>query len=149
MFFTADTIFQATAQLMQKLTVSCTARNFTVILDEPPVLGGDDNGMNPVEALLSSLGACKCIVAGAFAKMHKINLKSIKIDLEGVLDPDGFLGKNPKAKMGFSKIITRFHICADNTPEEIKQFVKFIESHCPVHDTLANAPAFETHISFV
>ena len=50
--------------------------------------------MNPVEALLSALGGCKCIVARAFAKKHKINLKNVEIELEGTLDPDGFLGRN-------------------------------------------------------
>ncbi len=142
----ADTIFEAKATSVEGLVVKCESRGFSFQLDEPASLGGTDTGMNPVEALLSALGACKCIVARAFAQVNKIKLQDVHIDLEGVLDPDGFMGKNQDAKIGFSKITTKFHIKADNTKEEIEQFVAFIEAHCPVHDTLSNAPAFETEV---
>jgi uncharacterized OsmC-like protein len=142
----ADTIFQAKTSLVDGLTVECTARDFTIILDEPPSLGGKDKGMNPVECLLSALGACKCIVARAFAKKNKINLNSINIELDGVLDPDGFLGVNKDATIGFSKITTRYFIDADNTKEEIEAFIDFIERTCPVKDTIANTPAFDTEL---
>jgi uncharacterized OsmC-like protein len=142
----ADTLFAAKAILKEGLQVECTARDFSIILDEPVSLGGTDTGMNPVEALLSALGGCKCICARAFAKKYKINLKSVEIELEGTLDPDGFLGRNPDAKIGFSRIVTKFKIEADNTKEEIEKYVEFIESHCPVQDTLTNAAEFETVI---
>ena len=142
----ADTLFNAKATLKEGLQVECTARDFSIILDEPVSLGGTDTGMNPVEALLSALGGCKCIVARAFAKKHKINLKNVEIELEGTLDPDGFLGRNPDAKIGFSRIVTKFKIEADNTKEEIEKYVEFIESNCPVQDTLRNAAEFETII---
>jgi len=143
----ADMIFEAKAQAVSGLTIECEARNFKFTLDEPESLGGNDKGMNPVEALLSALGACKCIVARAFAKKNRIVLEDIKIDLEGVLDPDGFMGINPEVKLGFSKITTKYYIKANNTEEEIKQFVAFIESHCPVHDTLQNTPEFAIEIN--
>ena len=102
--------------------------------------------MNPVEALLGSLGACKVIVAKSFAKFHNINLNSIKVELEGELDTDGFMGKNPNAKIGFSKIVSKFYIDADNTDEEIEKFVIFINNTCPVADTIKNAPVMENYI---
>lgn len=142
----ANTLFTAKATLKEGLQVECTTRGFSIILDEPVSLGGTDTGMNPVEALLSALGGCKCIVARAFARKHNINLKNVEIELEGTLDPDGFLGRNPNAKIGFSRIVTKFKIEADNTREEIEKYVEFIESHCPVQDTLANAAEFETVI---
>lgn len=102
--------------------------------------------MNQVEALLSALGACKIIVARSFAEANHIQLEDIKIELTGELDPDGFTGKNPDAKVGFSKITSKFIIKADNTEEEIAQFVHFIETHCPVNDTILNAPTLATEI---
>jgi uncharacterized OsmC-like protein len=142
----ADTIFKATATSLEGLSVKCETRGFSFQLDEPESLGGTDTGMNPVEAVLSALGACKCIVARAFAQAKHINLQDVHIDLEGVLDPDGFVGKNKDAKIGFSKITTKFYFKADNTPEQLKKFAEFIEAHCPVHDTIANAPNFETEV---
>lgn len=138
--------FNAVVENVSGLQVSCKARDFEFVLDEPKNLGGTDTGMNPVEALLSSLGACKVIVAKSFARLHKINLKSIRIELEGELDTDGFMGKNKEAKIGFSKIVSNFYIEADNTDEEIQAFVTFINNTCPVADTIKNAPVMETYI---
>ncbi|NHB98390.1 OsmC family protein [Photorhabdus stackebrandtii] len=142
----AKELFTATAKSVAGLKVECTSRDFSFYLDEPRNLGGTDQGMNPVEALLCSLGACKCIVAKAFAKLHKINLIDIHIDLEGELDTDGFTGRNKQAKLGFSKIVTKFYIKADNSEEEIHAFVDFINKTCPVHDTIENTPSFATEI---
>ncbi|MDK2979812.1 MAG: hypothetical protein PWQ55_159 [Chloroflexota bacterium] len=142
----ADVVFSAKATLKDGLTTQVESRGFSYVLDEPPSLGGKDQGMNPVEALLSALGACKCIVTQAFAKKHGINLKSVHIDLDGVLDPDGFLGKNKDAKIGFSKITTKFYIDADNTEAEIRKYVEFVEGNCPVMDTIVNTPKFETEV---
>lgn len=138
--------FKAETTLLSGVKVSCKARDFEITLDEPKTSGGTDTGMNPVEALLNSLGACLTIVAKSFARAKKINLKSFKVDLEGELDPDGYMGKNPDIKKGFSKIKTTFHIEADNTEEEIKDFIDFVNNTCPVHDTIENTPEFETEI---
>lgn len=142
----AITTFSATAQSNDKLQVTCSSRDFEFILDEPPMLGGDDTGMNPVEALLCALGACKVIVAKSFARMQGIHLKNIRIELTGELDPDGFMGQNPAAKIGFSKITSHFHIDADNSTEDIAAFVDFINQTCPVHDSMAHAPEFASTI---
>lgn len=140
-------VFSAQAQALSGLQVTCQARQFSFVLDEPHSLGGTDQGMNPVEALLCSLGACKVIVAKAFAPFHQIKLKNIRIELQGELDPDGFLGKNKQAKIGFSRIHSHFYIEADNSPEQIQRFVEFINANCPVHDSLTNSPEFSYQLS--
>lgn len=143
----ADQIFKAETKLQEGLAVRCEARGMNFTLDEPPELGGTDTGMNPVEALLSALGACKCIVARAFAKSNKIKLHNVNIVVEGVLDPDGFMGANPEAKIGFSEVKTTYHFEADNTKEELEAFVQFIETHCPVQDTLSNPATYISEIA--
>ncbi|MBO0419260.1 OsmC family protein [Vagococcus fluvialis] len=138
--------FEAVVESVAGLKVSCKSRGFEFFLDEPKSLGGTNEGMNPVEALLNSLGACKVIVAKSFARLHKMKINSIRIELEGELDTDGFMGKNPEAKIGFSKIITNFYIDADNTDEEITAYVDFINRTCPVADSLENAPEMVSNI---
>ncbi|WP_331279505.1 OsmC family protein [Tetragenococcus muriaticus] len=54
--------------------------------------------------------------------------------------------KDPNAKKGFSKIKTIFYIETDNTEEEIRDFIDFVNNTCPVHDIIVNAPEFETEI---
>lgn len=129
------------------LQMQCASRQFQFLLDEPPLLGGQDSAMNPVEALLGTLGACKGIVAKSFSRMHDIKLENIRIEVRGELDTDGFMGKNKQAKIGFSKITTHFFIQADNSEEEIAEFIAFIERTCPVFDTIKNPPICETSYS--
>lgn len=129
------------------LQMQCASRQFQFLLDEPPSLGGQDSAMNPVEALLGTLGACKGIVAKSFSRMHDIKLENICIEVRGELDTDGFMGKNKQAKIGFSKITTHFFIQADNSEEEIAEFIAFIERTCPVFDTIKNPPICETSYS--
>ena len=140
----ANVVFKAVAEAKEGLATKVLSRDFEITLDEPVDLGGTDTGMNPVEALLGSLAACKSIVIRAFVKKYKINLKSVRIEGEGDLDPDGFLGINKEAKIGFSEIRSHFFIEADNTPEEIEAYIAFVERNCPVQDTLTKVARF-TH----
>lgn len=139
-------IFKSTTQLKEGMQVECETRGHKFVLDEPKELCGTDTGMNPVEALLSALGACKCIVARCFAKSHGIDLKDIKVEVEGDLDPDGFMGKNKDAKIGFTNVRTKIYIDADASEEKLKDFVDFIDRTCPVADTLHNSPKMETEL---
>lgn len=139
-------LFSATTTLLEDSKIECSSRGFSVLLDEPKIWGGSGEGLSPLEALLSALGACKCVVAKSFAKSQKINLIDIQIKVEGELDPDGLSGKNSAAKIGFSKITSKFYINADNSQEEIHNFIDFIEKTCPVLDTLVNTPNFATEV---
>ena len=87
--------YNADVKLISGLKVSCQSREFEMIIDEPRTSGGTNMGMNPVETLLNSLGACLVIAAKSFARSKKIRLKSINVKVSGELDPDGFMGKNP------------------------------------------------------
>lgn len=140
-------VFKSTANLCDGMQVECNARTHTMILDEPAELGGTDTGKNPVEALLSALGACKCIVARCFAKAHRIDLQDIRVEVEGDLDPEGFQGKNPDAKIGFSAIRSKIYIKSSSPKEDIEKFVEFIDRTCPVADTIANPPEMATEIT--
>ena len=142
----AKEVFKSTTILKEGMKVECSARDHKIVLDEPTELGGTDLGMNPVEAVLCALGACKCIVARCYAKLHRVNLQDIKIELEGDLDPDGFMGKNPDAKIGFSEIRNKIYIKSNSSEEDIKKFIEFIDKTCPVADTLTNSPKLVTEI---
>jgi len=133
-------------ELKDGLKVIGETRSHQFTIDEPIDQGGSDEGINPVEALLGGLGACKSISARTHAKSQDIHLNHIKIELEGDLDTDGFLDKNPDAKVGFRTIKTTYHVDAENTDQEIEEFVQFVEAHCPVLDTIVNTPEIEVEI---
>ncbi|MHA6252547.1 OsmC family protein [Oceanobacillus sp. CAU 1775] len=139
----ATQVIKANAHLKERVLVETTARQHRVIVDEPASLGGTDTAMNPVELLLSALGACQSIVARTYAEKFGINLNDFKVELEGDLDTDGFLGK-ADVRPGFSNIRSTYSIETDAPEEKVVEFLEFLENHCPVGDTIENAVGFSS-----
>ncbi len=139
----------ATLADVSGVKVNCEARGKTFVLDEPAQLGGTDEGMNPIEALLSSLGACKCIVTKMVAGKMGIPLESVSVECTGLLDPEGFTGANPDAKIGLSEISSVFNIKSSASKEEIEKLVEFVDVNCPVNDTIQNSPSMSHSINYL
>lgn len=132
------TTFKATAKkLPMGLQVEADSRGFKIVLDEPKELGGTNVGMNPVEAVLCALGVCQTIVAAAFAKAQKFKFEEFYVELEGDLDPNGFMGL-ADVRNGFQEIRYTMHMKTEESQERAEAFAKFIESRCPVGDCLQN-----------
>ncbi|GAB3804718.1 OsmC family protein [Virgibacillus kimchii] len=139
----AKEVFKANAHLQEKVLVETTARQHRVLVDEPQALGGDDTAMNPVELLLSALGACQSIVARTYADDFGIDLKDFRVELEGDLDTNGFLNKTD-VRPGFSDIRSTYNIDTDAPEDRVVEFIQFLEKHCPVGDTIENAVNFSS-----
>lgn len=129
--------FKATAHLQNGVQVKTTARHFELTIDEPKSLGGTDTGMNPVEALLASLGACQSIVARVYAPKFDVKLNDFRVEVEGDIDLDGFFDRT-EVRPGYSDIRYTFYIKTNSPKEKVEAFVRFLESKCPVGDTIAN-----------
>lgn len=143
----AKQVLKAEVESLGGLQLKCSARGFEFLIDEPENVGGTNEAMNPLEALLCSLGACKMMVARFFYQTKQIQLKSMKVDILGEIDSERLKGK-PEVKIGFSKIITNYTIEANNSQAEIEEFIAFIERTCPVKDTIVNTPEMELTLSF-
>jgi len=123
------------ASLKGKLAVECSAGKHKVIQDLPKVAGGRDLGPSPTELLLASLAGCIGIVAAYHAPKFGINLKGMEISVSGEYDVRGFLGEN--VKPGFISIEANIMIRTEKSNEEnLMKFLKFVEEHCPISDTL-------------
>lgn len=130
-------IFKASMSWMGK-GVYCEGgtRSFSVGFDEPLELGGENSAMNPEEMLLCALGGCMCISAVSFAKKCNVELKGISVDLEGDLNPDGYLGKDPNVRVGYQQIRYLLKIDSPSPQENIDKLIQLIEERCPISDTL-------------
>lgn len=133
----AITTMRSAASLVEKLQVEVGTRDHKVIIDEPERLGGTDEGMNPLELLLSSLGACQTIVAQMSAKKFSIRYEHLSVDLEGDIDTDGFLGLS-EVRPGFLEVRYKVNIKSDESTEKIEEFISYVEDHCPALDSLIN-----------
>lgn len=130
--------FTAKSRWAGGLKVDNTVREFTIRMDEPAGLGGEDTGMTPMEAQLSSLGSCLTIVAAAFAKKYRIDLQEFWIELEGDLDPDGYMKGNPDLRKGFQEIRVIPHIKTSSSEKDVEDFLAFVKSRCPITDNVSN-----------
>ncbi|RRD95463.1 OsmC family peroxiredoxin [Clostridiales bacterium COT073_COT-073] len=132
------TTFKATARkLPEGMQVETESRGFKIIMDEPEELGGTNVAMNPVEAVLCALGACQSIVVAAFAQAKNFSYEEFHVELEGDLDPDGFMGL-ADVRNGFQEIRFSMNFKTTESQEKTEEFAQFVEDTCPVGDCLAN-----------
>lgn len=136
----AATTWQAEVQWHEGFRSSAAIREFTPInSDEPTSLGGTDTGPNPVEQLLGALGNCLAVGYAANATAAGIEIKDLKVRLEGDLDLHTFLGLNPEGNAGFADIRVAVDLDSDATAEQLAELHDKVTSTSPVGHTLSRA----------
>ena len=124
------------------------SRQFQITIDEPPALGGKDEAANPVEYTLASLAGCLNVVARIWvvkirldyliAKELEIEIQSLKINVEGDLDPAKLLTGDATQRAGFTDIRVKLDVESNAEPELLRQWLQVVRDRCPVTDNLAN-----------
>jgi uncharacterized OsmC-like protein len=130
-------VFEAETALVEGVRCTGKVRNFApIVVDEPPELGGQDKGANPVELVLVALGSCQEIMYAAMASMMGIKLDEVKVNLKGSLDLKGLFGMDPAIPPGYQKITYETILTSSAPEEELRKLIDAVETHCPVMDTL-------------
>ena len=137
------------ANMGEGFKVECLAGNHTVYIDQPTSTGGENSGPTPLEYLFISLAGCFCAIGRIIANQQRIQLRGMKVMVDGELDTDGLLGTNTKTRVGFSEITVLVGIDADLSGEEKEQFLSEIEKRCPVSDNISNSTKVEAKLSEV
>lgn len=133
-----DVKFSVNAKSETETRVAVKARNFTMYVDEPPQLGGQDKGANPVEYVLAALAGCLNVVAHLVAKEMGITLHELSIEIQGILNPARFQGKSYQERAGYKQIEVLINVKADADEKTLAKWLKVVEERCPVSDNLAN-----------
>jgi uncharacterized OsmC-like protein len=123
-----------------------TARSFTLIIDEPPALGGTDAGPNPVEYLLAALAGCLNVVGHMVARELGFTLRSIVLEAGGPLNPGRFLNLPSKDRAGFKSIRVVLRADADADRETLERWLGIVKSRCPVSDNLGEATPLQIEL---
>jgi uncharacterized OsmC-like protein len=132
-----EAVFTAQTKLVSGVTCQARIREFPPLtVDEPPLMGGNDSGPNPVELVLAALGTCQEIMYGAFAALLGIELSKVEVQAKGILDLKGLLALDGETPAGFSEIRFETRIESPAGEEQIKELAKMVEDHCPILDTL-------------
>jgi uncharacterized OsmC-like protein len=106
--------------------------------DEPRALGGTDTAPNPVEQLLAALGHCLAVGYAANATAEGIQIRDLRIELEGDLDLHAFLGLR-EGHAGYEAVRVAVHLDADASPAQLQTLHEAVVGTSPVGHTLQAA----------
>jgi putative redox protein len=119
----------------------CAAGKHVVVVDQPIVAGGTDEGPTPLDYQLFSFGACITAIGRIIINQRHLPVRSIRVSVEGELNTDRLLGKAAQDRAGFSSIRAVVEIDADLSREEKARLLQEIDDRCPISDNLKNPTA--------
>lgn len=136
----ANTIWKSTVEWKGGFRAEARSRDFgPVPSDEPTSLGGEDTAPNPVEQVLGAFGSCLAVGYAANATAAGIELKELRIELEGDLDLHAFLGLRDGGHAGFDSISAKVSIESDAPASQIEELHSKVVATSPVGHTLQQA----------
>jgi uncharacterized OsmC-like protein len=113
------------------------------VIDEPPVLLGEDTAPNPSEAALAALGSCLAVGIHANAVARDITVRSLEIELEADINITSVWGTgdiSPKP-VGFDAVRVKVHLDADAPREELDALIAHAAQWSPVANTFTKPVA--------
>ncbi|WP_027124241.1 OsmC family protein [Mycoplasmoides pirum] len=110
-----------------------TENNFSFPIDHKIIRKNDVElkGMSPIAAWLNSLASCHLLIMKSYAEKQNIKLLNAKIVIESTHEDEPLDGY-----YGIRNITIHYYIQANNTTEEISNFIKYTQKRCPVHSTI-------------
>src|SRR5690625_2959275 len=134
---------------MQKMKFQVTGENtglksvvkagkHEIIVDEAPQMGGNNEGPNPLQYMLSALVGCGNVVAHLVAKEMKFDLQGLTFEASGEFDPRGFMG-DPNVRTYFETVTVNVKVKTSESEERIKELQEKVEARCPVYGTFKAA----------
>ncbi|MBN2164557.1 MAG: OsmC family protein [Pontiellaceae bacterium] len=135
------------AELGEQFKIESDIRGHKVIIDQPTVAGGTDQGPTPLELLFTSLAGCIGSIGRIIAMQKRLPVRGMRITVEGDLDTNGLLGKPIEGRVGFEGITIKVQIDGDLTYDEQNAFLHEVDSRCPVSENLLNATPVSIEIA--
>lgn len=106
--------------------------------DEPPIILGENRGVNPVEYAMAALAGCVTTSFVVNAAARGIKLDSVRVELEGEIDLRGLLNLSDEVRNGYEQIRMKYYIESDAPAEEIEELLNYAKNRSPVFDVITN-----------
>jgi putative redox protein len=99
-------------------------------MDASPEIGGTNQGMRPMQLLLSAMGGCSSIDLINILKKQKQPLKDLKVTITGEREKD-------KVASLFTEVHAHFRLFGDLDPDKVQKAVSLsVDKYCSVAKTL-------------
>ena len=115
------------------------------VIDEPPVLLGDDTAPNPSEAALAALGSCLAVGIHANAVAQGITINKMELELEADINITSVWGTgdtSPKP-VGFDAVRVRVHLDSDADADTTRALIAHATRWSPVANTFSKPVALD------
>jgi len=144
----ADTTWSASVTWDEGFRSQAQIREFAPLTsDEPEGLGGDDTAPNPVEQLLGAFGNCLAVGYAANASAAGIEIRDLKIDVEGDLNLQTFLGLDGSGNAGYEGIRVKVHLDTDASDDAVAKLHETVAGTSPVGHTLSRPVPVEVELA--
>ncbi|OZC76487.1 osmotically inducible protein OsmC [Rhodococcus sp. 06-462-5] len=140
----AQAVFRASVTAHDAVASTVTLGKYTVEVDEPPALGGENKAANPVEYYLASLLSCQVVTYRVWAEKLGIVVDDIKAKAEGDLDVRGFFGFDDDVRPGFGEVRVVVTVTGPESRERYEELQQAVDDHCPVLDLTRNPTPIHT-----
>ncbi|HLC78796.1 MAG TPA: OsmC family protein [archaeon] len=111
-------------------------RTFSIKGDHPKGLLGQNTGPTSVETVLAATASCIAGGWATFGAAMGIKVESLKIDLEGDIDLQGFMGLGKNVRPGLKRIMGKVYVKSPASDAQLKQLKETAEKMSPVVDSL-------------
>ncbi|SIS39731.1 OsmC family protein [Salimicrobium flavidum] len=112
--------------------------NHSMVVDEPPNMGGQDTGPDPLTMMLSALAGCENVVAAMVANEIDFDLQGIDFDISGTIDPRGLQGEEGMRPY-FQTVTINAEVKTPESPDRIEELQRITDQRCPVYTTMEAA----------
>lgn len=143
----AKVSYGVSARSQHPTRLEVSAREHTLVIDEPAKLGGTDQGPNPLEYMLAALAGCINVTGHLVAKELGFRIKDLSMDIMGELDPARFMGRSTEERAGFKVVKVEVRLEADIDDDTRQSWIESVESRCPVSDNLGSGTSVEVFLA--
>ncbi|MCX6470402.1 MAG: OsmC family protein [Corynebacteriales bacterium] len=140
----AHAVFRGAAEAHDAVASTIRLGQYSVEVDEPPALGGENTAPNPVEYYLASLLSCQVVTYRFWAEKLGIAVDDISAKAEGDLDVNGFFGFDDDVRAGFGEVRLEITVTGPESRERYDELQAAVDAHCPVLDLTRNATPVHT-----
>ncbi len=97
---------------------------------------GSGKHVGPAGHLLHAMSHCLTVTTAYHGAARGVKIDSLRVEAEGSLDLQGFLGLEDKVKPGFKQIHLKAFIDSPNSPEEVLGLFRYAQGRSPICSTV-------------